>query len=164
MKIIFSCFVLVLTLAAANSHALAQRETATGVSVEKDLALLRRDIRAEKKQLIAANMTLTEEEATRFWPVYDQYVSEMTKYNDEFYNLIKDYAANQKVITDAQANTMIKRWAEILVEQAKTRQKYIPLVEKVIPPRKAAMFFQVDRRLYALLDLQVSSEVPLIIQ
>ena len=164
MKIIFSCFVLVLTLTAANSNALAQKETASGVDVEKDLALLRRDIRSEKKQLIAANMSLTDAEATRFWPVYDQYVAEMTKHNDDFYGLIKDFAAKQKVITDAEATTMLKRWAEIQIEQARTRQKYIPLVEKVIPPRKAALFFQVDRRLYALLDLQVSAQVPLIVQ
>ena len=164
MKIIFSCFVLLLAFAAANSTALAQRETANGVEVEKDLALLRRDIRAEKKKLIAANVSLTETEATQFWPVYDQYVAEMTRHNDEFYSVIKDYAANQKTLTDAQASSMIKRWIEIQIGQAQTRQKYIPLFEKVIPGRKVALFFQIDRRLYALLDIQVASEIPLIIQ
>ncbi len=135
MKIIFSCFVLLLVFAAVNSTALAQRETANGVEVEKDLALLRRDIRAEKKKIIAANVSLTPEEATKFWPVYDQYVAEMTKNNDEFYSVIKDYAANQKTLT-----------------------------EKVVPAMKVARFFQIDRRLYLLLDLQVTSEVPLIVQ
>jgi len=163
-KTVFSCFVLILTLAAANSTAWAQRETANGVEVEKDLALIRRDIRADKKQIIAANVTLTETEATKFWPVYDQYVADMTKHNDEFYSLIKDYAANQKTITDVQAASMIKRWAEIQIGQAQTRQKFIPLFEKVIPARKVALFFQIDRRLYALLDMQVSSQIPLIIQ
>jgi hypothetical protein len=164
MKIVFSCFVLLLALAAANSTAYAQRETASGVEVEKDLALLRRDIRAEKKKLIAANMSLTETEATKFWPVYDQYVAEMTKQNDEFFSVIKDYVANQKTITDAQASSMIKRWVEIQIARDQTRQKYIPLFEKVIPGRKVALFFQIDRRLYALLDMQVASEIPLIVQ
>ena len=164
MKIIFSCGVLLLAFAAANGTALAQTETANGVEVEKDLALLRRDIRAEKKKIIAANVSLTPEEATKFWPVYDQYVAEMTKNNDEFYSVIKDYAANQKTLTDAQASSMIKRWVEIQIAQAQTRQKYIPLFEKVVPAMKVARFFQIDRRLYLLLDLQVTSEVPLIVQ
>ena len=164
MKIIFSCFFLLLAFAAANSTAVAQRETANGVEVEKDLALLRRDIRAEKKKIIAANVSLTETEATTFWPVYDQYVAEMTKQNDEFFSVIKDYAANQKAITDAQATSMIKRWVEIQIARDQTRQKYIPLFEKVIPGRKVALFFQIDRRLYALLDMQVSSQIPLIVQ
>lgn len=155
---------MLLVFAAANSTTFAQRETANGVEVEKDLALLRRDIRAEKKKLIAANMSFTEAEATKFWPVYDQYVAEMTKHNDEFYSVIKDYAANQKTLTDAQASSMIKRWVEIQIGQAQTRQKYIPVFEQVIPGRKVALFFQIDRRLYVLLDLQVASEIPLIIQ
>jgi hypothetical protein len=50
------------------------------------------------------------------------------------------------------------------VRQAQTRQKYIPLVEKVIPGKKAALFFQIDRRLYAVIDLQISSQIPLILQ
>jgi hypothetical protein len=109
-------------------------------------------------------VALTETEATKFWPVYDEYVAEMAKANDEFYAVIKDYAANQKTLTDAQASSMIKRWAEIQVKQAQVRQKYIPLVEKVIPGRKAALFFQIDRRLYALMDLQVASQIPLVAQ
>src|SRR5258705_11301883 len=164
MKIIFCCLVLLLAFSAANNTAVAQRETANGVEVEKDLALLRRDIRAEKKKIIAANISLTETEATKFWPVYDQYVAEMTRHNDEFYSVIKDYAANQKTLTDAQASSMINRWAEIQIGQAQTRQKYIPLFEKVIPGRKVALFFQIDRRLYALLDMQVASQIPLIVQ
>jgi len=160
----FSCLVLTIALAAAGTTAFAQRETATGVEVERDLALLRRDLRGEKKQLIALNVPLTETEATKFWPVYDQYAGEMSKVYDEFYAIIKEYAANQKTLTDAQASSMINKWAEIQVRQAQTRQKFIPIVEKVIPSRKAALFFQVDRRLYELMDLQVASQIPLFAQ
>ena len=163
-KLIFSCFVLLLCLAAVDSSALAQaRETPAGIEVEKDLALLRRNIRGEKKKIIAANVPLTPTEATKFWPIYDQYVAEMTKHNDEFYSIIREYAANQKTITDAQSSSMLKRWVEIQIAQAQTRQKYIPIFEKVIPGKTNALFFQIDRRLYLALDLQVASEIPLII-
>ncbi len=163
-KLIFSFLVLTLALVMGNGTAVAQRENATGVNVETDVVLLRRDLRSDKKQLIALNLPLTETEATKFWPVYDQYAADMAKHNDEFYMLIKKYAENQKTITDAEAANMIKRWAEIQVELSQTRQKYIPIVEKVIPPRKAALFFQIDRRLYALMDLQTAALLPLIAQ
>ena len=163
-KMILSCFLLTLVFTAAHSIAFAQTETATGVEVERDLALLRRDLRADKKKLIALNVPLTEIEATKFWPVYDQYTGEMSKIYDEFYSIIKEYAANQKTLTDAQASSMINRWAAIQVQQAQLRQKYIPIIEKIIPSRKAALFFQVDRRLYGLMDLQVASQIPLISQ
>ena len=163
-KLVFSCLVLVLAFAAANSKTFAQTETATGIEVEKDLNLLRRNLRAEKKKILAANVPLTESEATKFWPLYDQYAAEMQKHNDDFYAVIKDYAANQKTLTDEQAADMVKRWSNIQVEQAQTRQKYVPIIGKVIPGKKAALFFQIDRRLYALMDLQVASEIPLVIQ
>jgi hypothetical protein len=163
-KIIFLAFVLILAFTAANNKALAQRETERGVEVEKDLLLIRRDLRSEKKKIIAMNVPLTEVEATKFWPVYDQYAEDMRKHNDEFYTIIKDYAANQKTLTDAQAIAMIKRWSEIQVALAQTRQKYIPLFEKALAGKKAALFFQIDRRLYTLMDLQTASEVPLLLQ
>jgi len=164
IRLIFSCVVLTIAFTAAGSTALAQRETATGVEVEKDLALLRRDLRSDKKQLIALNLPLTPEEAAKFWPVYDEYTGAMSKVYDEFYAVIKEYAANQKTLTDAQASSMINKWADLQVRQAQMRQKYIPIVEKVISSRKAALFFQVDRRLYELMDLQVASQIPLVAQ
>lgn len=163
-RLVISAFVLVFAFAFLGTSALAQKETPTGVDVEKDLNLIRRDLRAEKKQLIALNLPLTETEATKFWPVYDNYAAEISKHYDEFYLLIKDYAATQKTITDAQASSMLRRWADIQINLAQTRQKFIPLVEKVIPGRKTALFFQIDRRLYELMDLQVTSQIPLISQ
>lgn len=163
-RMMLSCFVLIIAFTTANTTAFAQSETASGVEVERDLALLRRDLRADKKKLIALNVPLTETEATKFWPVYDEYAVEMSKVYDEFYSIIKEYAANQKTLTDAQASSMINRWAALQIQQAQTRLKYIPLVEKVIPGRKAALFFQIDRRLYELMDLQVASQIPLVAQ
>jgi hypothetical protein len=164
MKIVFSCLAFVLAVTATNVPAFAQRETANGVDIESDVALIRRDLRAEKKRLITLNVPLTEAEAAKFWPVYDQYVAEMARHNDTFYALIKDYAATQKTITDAQAMILIKRWSDIQVQIAQTRQKYVPQFEKVIPGKKVALFMQIDRRLYTLMDLQVTSQLPLLIQ
>lgn len=163
-KSIFSCLVLLGALLAANSMVFAQRETTSGVNVDTDVLLLRRDLRADKKKLIALNLPLTETEATKFWPVYDQYAADMAKHNDEFYVLIKNYAANQKVMTDAEADSMIKRWASIQVELSQTRIKYIPIFERVISGKRTALFFQIDRRLFALMDLQTSAMLPLILQ
>jgi hypothetical protein len=159
-----SLFALAIAFAAPSTRAVAQNETATGYDVEKDIALLRRNLRVEKKKLIAANVPLTETEATKFWPVYDAYAADMSKHYDTFYALIKEYAANQKTLTDAQASAMLKQWSTMQVEIAQTRQKHVPLIEKAIPGRKAAHFFQIDRRLYALMDLQIAQEVPLVIQ
>src|SRR5215510_7964831 len=117
-KVILSFLALVFALSVGSSSVFAQRETDSGIQVEKELELLRRDLRAEKKKILAMNVPLTETEATKFWPVYDQYAAAMKTHYDEFYQVIKDYAANQKTLTDAQAVSMIKRWSEIQVDVA----------------------------------------------
>ena len=161
---LFSLLALVCAVTAPSSSAIAQKETATGVEVEKDIALLRRNLRAEKKKVVALNMPLTETEATKFWPVYDAYAADMSKQYDQFYELIKDYASKQKTLTDAQASDLLKRWSNIQLGLIQTRQKHIPIIEKAIGGRKAAHFFQIDRRLYGLMDLQIAHEIPLVIQ
>ncbi len=49
------------------------------VSSDRDLELLRKDVRSLKKQIIAANMGLTDVQAEKFWPVYDLYTAEGSK-------------------------------------------------------------------------------------
>lgn len=164
MKILFSIVVLVSALVSVSVTAVAQHETATGIDVERDVELLRRDLRSEKKKIIAASLPLTETEATKFWPVYDQYIADITKPYDEFYGSVKGFVTKQKTLTDAETTAFMKRWGQLLVEIAQTRQRYIPIVEKVLPPKKSAVFFQIDRRLYSLLELQVVTEMPIMLQ
>jgi hypothetical protein len=122
---------------------------------------MREDIRSERKKIVAANMPLTEAEATKFWPVYDRYISETIKINDARYSLIKEYARSHDTMTDVQARSYITRWLTLDGDNTQLRLKYIPEFEKVISPKKTAIFFQIDRRLGMLIELQIASEVPL---
>jgi len=44
------------------------------------------------------------------------------------------------------------------------RTKYIPNVRAVLPAKKTALFFQLDRRISLLIDLQIASNIPLVRQ
>ena len=95
----------------ANAQQTAAEDKAAAEKATDDaVQLLRQDIRSERKQLVAANLPLTDTEATKFWPVYDRYTAEVTKLNDSRYALVKDYAQNYSTLTDAQAGTLIKRF------------------------------------------------------
>lgn len=141
----------------------AQEKNVTPEQVnEADIQLMRQDIRAQRKKVVAANMPLTEEEATRFWPLYDRYIGETIKVNDARYALIKEYAQNYSNMTDAQADGFIKRWLTLDQDNTQLRLKYVPEFEKVISHKKTAMFFQIDRRLSMMIELQLASQVPLV--
>ena len=151
-----------LSVSAAHSQEASSKDSATGT--DRDVQLLRQDLRSNKKQLIAANLTLTDKEATNFWPVYDQYAAEMTKVGDQKYALIKEYAQNFGSVTDAQAQSLLDRSLAVDEAIAQLRIKYVPIISKVLPGTKTATFFQIDRRLTGLIDLQLSSQIPLVQQ
>ena len=129
---------------------------------EANVQLMREDIRSERKKIVAANLPLTASEATKFWPLYDQYIGETIKVNDSRYALIKKYAQSYATMTDAQGADFIRRWVALDGDNTQLRLKYIPEFEKVISPKKTAMFFQIDRRLGMMIELQLSSQVPLV--
>jgi Spy/CpxP family protein refolding chaperone len=148
-------------LAVPAAHAQAASKDSPTVT-DQDIQLLRQDLRSNKKQLVAANLTLTDTEATKFWPVYDQYTAEMTRIGDQKYALIKEYAQSFGSLTDAQALSLVNRSLALDEAIAQLRIKYVPIVNRVLPGTKAASFFQIDRRLSGLIDLQLASQIPLV--
>ena len=78
-------------------------------SIDQEIAMLRSDLRSNRKQVIAANMKLTDTEAEKFWPIYEQYVNELVKINNAKYALIKEYMQAPNM-TEEQADTLAKRW------------------------------------------------------
>lgn len=130
--------------------------------LDQDIEMLRLDIRSKKKQLIAANLTLTDADATRFWPVYDQYTAELVKINNEKYALIKEYANSWGTITNEQALDLIKRALAVDEQVAQLRTRYVPIFLGVLTGQKTATFFQLDRRIQAMIDLQLMSQFPLV--
>jgi len=143
-----------------SSQPSAADSTADAITAQQ-LALLRRDIRSIKKQLIAANLTLADSEATKFWQVYEQYSAETEKINDTRTAIIKEYSDEYGTLTDAQADSLIRRWLDTDIEQAGLRQRYVPIFRKVLPGKKAATFFQLDRRISTMIDIQLTSQLPL---
>ena len=127
-----------------------------------NIELMRQDIRSERKKVVAANMPLSEVEATKFWPVYDRYIGETIKVNDLRFAVLKDYAETYDTATEEQADSFIKRWVALDGDNAQLRLKYIPEFEKVISHKKTAMFFQIDRRVSIMIELQLAARVPLI--
>jgi hypothetical protein len=128
----------------------------------QQFALLLKDIRSIKKQVIAANLTLTDSEATKFWPVYEQYSADFAKINDTRAALVKEYSEEYGTQTDEQADSLVRRWLDVDIAAAQLRQKYVPIFRKVLPGKKAATFFQLDRRISMMIDVQLTSQLPLI--
>ncbi len=72
-----------------------------------------------------------------------------------------DYAAMWGNMSDQDALIYIRRWLEVDEKGQALRLSYVPSVSQVLPGKKAATFFQLDRRISMMIDVQLSSQIPL---
>src|SRR6516165_10545585 len=156
--------------AAAGSKMPGERDSGQQVTVpsvisptitDEDIALLRQDLRAKKMQVIGQNMSLSDAEAQKFWPIYNHYVKDLREVNDQKYALLKQYAEMWATMSDEDALIYVRHWLEADGQAQALRLKYVPVVSQVLPGRKTATFFQLDRRLNMIIDLQLFSQIPL---
>jgi hypothetical protein len=146
---------------AQDADQTAQPAAIRASTLDEEIAMMRSDLRANRKKIIAANMKLTPDEAQWFWPTYEEYVNELVKINSAKYALIKEYLQNENM-TDEQVDGLSKRWVEVDESVAQLRLKYIPIFRKVLSAKSTAMFFQLDRRVQMMIDLQLASSLPLV--
>ena len=146
---------------AAQQQQVTVQKVITPTVTDEDITLLRKDLRAMKMQVIGQNMSLSDAEAQKFWPVYNHYVKDLSEVNNQKYALLKQYAEMWSTMSDEDAMIYVRHWLEADGEAQALRLKYVPVVSQVLPGRKAATFFQLDRRLNMIIDLQLFSQIPL---
>jgi hypothetical protein len=152
-------------MAAAGAKTQGQQVTVQRVMgptvTDADIALLRQDIRAMKMQVIGANMSLSDTEAQKFWPIYKHYADDLHEVNNAKYALFKQYAETWATMTDQDALIYVRHSMEADAEAQALRLKYVPVMNQILPGKKAATFFQLERRLCLMIDLQLFSQIPL---
>jgi len=127
------------------------------------MQILREKLKADKKLLVAANVGLTEAEAKKFWPLYEEYQKGLAKINDQLATVLVAYAKeyNAGSLTDKRAAELLNQ--SIAVEEAETKLKraFIPKLAKALPGRKAVRYMQVENKIRALVKYEIAAEVPL---
>jgi hypothetical protein len=123
---------------------------------------IRAEIRAGKSDLIAKNVSLTSEEAAKFWPVYKQYEAAGKALNDKRVDLLMKFIdagdkPDPKLLTN-----LVKASLQRDLDLAKLRVDYAPRFAKILPTEKAARFLQVERALSLVADAKLASMVPLL--
>jgi Spy/CpxP family protein refolding chaperone len=122
---------------------------------------MRADLQAERTKVVAKNLQLTEAEAAKFWPLYNEYRAKHSQIGDRAIGLINDFAANYDALSDEKAKDLLKRQLDIEEDRLKLQRSYVGKFEKAIPPKKVARFYQIERKLDAMVAFEAARSVPL---
>jgi Spy/CpxP family protein refolding chaperone len=149
-------------LAAAAGAQTAPSAEAKRADADRLVELVRKDVRAEKSDIVAKTMKLDASQAAAFWPVYKAYEAERQALGDQRVAVIQDLAEHFQSLDDAKAKALLDRAMANNEQRLALERKYKDEFLKVLPARVVARFFQVESRLNNLIDLAISSEIPLV--
>jgi hypothetical protein len=126
------------------------------------IAELRQEAGQDRRNIVRANMLLTETESAQFWPLYDEYRAERKKIGDRRVRLITDFLAQQNSMSEDEARTLANEDFAIAKDTSELQAKWYKKMTKVLSERTVARFFHIDEKLDAAADLALAANIPLI--
>lgn len=161
MKKIVLSMVAVLT-AMSMLPAPPARAQQDGAPTAAQMQALRDRIRADKKGLVAKNMALTEAEAAKFWPIYDDYQRDSAAVQRRRSRAILDYVGAGDSLTDGSAKQIVDELLAVEQAEAKLHRDYFRKLSRALPARKAARYLQIESKIDALYRYDLALTIPLV--
>jgi hypothetical protein len=131
-------------------------------NLAEDIKLLRKDVRSQKSKVMGAAMHLDADQAAKFWPIYKEYDAQLAKLNDVRLGNITAYAKNYNNMTDNKADELVNGAIAYHRKRIDLLASYYDKFKAALGAPIAARFVQVESQLLNLIDLQISSNLPLI--
>jgi hypothetical protein len=138
------------------------QEAAPGTLPESYIALMRSNVQTRKTEIIQQALTLTDDQERKFWPLQRSYENDLSKLGDRRVDIIRDYTKNWDNLSDETAKNLGKRLIAYHKKRIDLRDKYFARMSKEISPTVAAKFFQIETQLEDIVDLAISSSLPLV--
>jgi len=113
-------------------------------------------------EIIDDNLVLTEEQAEIFLPMLDQYIADQNKVADMRLKNTEEYMMNYYDLDDETAKNLLNKAVEIDQERMNIKREFMAKMMEKLPAPLVGKFFQLDARIFALIDLVRLSSIPLV--
>src|SRR3954470_3381686 len=130
-------------------------------AMDEVLKVVRADLQGDRADIMAKNLTLTSEQAAKFWPIFEAYQKEQNVIMDDQLRGIQRYIETADTLDDAGALSLINAHFDRDARMNALRQKWFGEFQKVLGPKLAVRVMQIDRRLSLAHQLYFASKIPL---
>ena len=152
-------------MALAFAAAVAATPCATAqdrISDVTDMQALRAAVKADKRAFVASALNLTDAEAKKFWPIYDEYQRTLNAANRERNLVVVDIVGSDKPLTDAYAKYLLKDMIAADEAEIRARRTLQGKLVKALPAKKAARYLQLESKIRAAQAYDVAVAIPLV--
>lgn len=129
-------------------------------NIQAYIQLMRADVRQQKAEMMGSVMALSAAEATKFWPIYEQYDAALNKLNDQRVANIEEYVRTYDQLTDEKADELIRNAMAYRRQRSELLEKTYGRMKQAVGARTAARFVQVEDQLLEIIDLQIAARLP----
>jgi hypothetical protein len=138
--------------------ALAQNAGTTNMDI------LRQKIKADKKLVVAQNLTLTDAEGKAFWPVYDAYQKDLQQINQRLTAAITAYADayNKGPVGNDTAKKLLDEAMAIDEAELQLKKSTLPKLMAALPASKAVRYIQIENKIRAAIRYELAASIPLV--
>jgi len=105
----------------------------------------RAEMQAAKIGFFTRFLALTEEEAQKFWPVYNKYEEEREAHRKKMMGLRLN-KAEADTLSEKEAEAVVEQYLQLRQEEVELEKRYYASVKKVLPAEKVAKLFQAERQ------------------
>jgi hypothetical protein len=146
----------------ASASAADAPAAATPADTEKVMTQFRDDLQAARADIVAKGITLSADQAARFWPLFQQFQDEQNSTIDAQLKATQKYADSIDKLTDADSLAYVS--ALLARDQGihDIRVKWLKKFQSVVPIGTAARVIQIDRRLGNVAQIKLSQKIPLV--
>jgi Spy/CpxP family protein refolding chaperone len=155
-------FVLVIALAMAPLAWAADPAPAAAPTDEQTVEAFRKDLMASRADIMAKGLTLTADQAAKFWPMFESFQKEQEAIVKGQIQAIEQFAQNYPTLGDKDALGYINSLLERDQKMHDLRVKWLAKFQTAVPVKIAARAIQLDRRLGQVTQVQLSQKIPLV--
>lgn len=130
-------------------------------AADEAMAALHAAAKKDKRALVASTLKLTDAEANKFWPVYDGFQAKLETLARKRNTALEGLAMRDRPLTDAYAKNLLNELASVEEQEATTRRKATTAMMRALPPKKAALYMQLEWKLRAIRNYEVAAAFPL---
>ena len=155
-------FLFVVALAAVPLAWSADPAPAAKATDEQTVAAFRSDLMAKRADIMAKGLTLTADQAAKFWPLFEAFQKEQDVIVSGQLQATEQFARNYQQLSDKEALVYVNSLLERDQKMHDLRVKWLAKFQGAVPSKIAARAIQLDRRLGQVAQVQVSQQIPLV--
>ena len=123
---------------------------------------IRVDSQKARSDVIAKNITLSAEEAAKFWPLLEKYQKEQNVVIDEQLKGVQQYVNGYETLDDAAALSLMNANFDRDQKMTALRKKWLAEFQKILPAKTAVRVMQIDRALSLAMQTEMAARIPLV--